>query len=950
MLDRMTCKHRGAFESPNHSSIFRLSLMAPLLATSVGLWIGSWSESGNARAAARSAEHEISGSSQADDQVATLIVKLNSPLFADREAAWRELHGRGKEVREALVQRLKTADRELASRIREIVGLIDLEIPNDLPSDVIELLLTFADQDADLRTQTISSLYQLKHYKLIYDLAERTSDRAAIDQIIGDVFSLPGLITNLMRNDDWQTVETLIMHPFNLSQHAELACYWRMASGQIRSHISQLELNSKGDGFTDEECRQLIAMLRIEGRLTEAIEWTQKLADERNRKELERSLRIESGDWNWVLEQFDLKLPMEKRLAADLAQFVVASQLAGNASLFEQAESEVQRRLAAMNDSPETELDRRALQRGLLAIGRVDDAMKVVTSQDNSEAARVAIYFSRFSEAESILGLKEDLDARLGSELIKKIRKLLSADADYERNGNSVSMLKADAIFEELLMIVELLESQGLDTQAIFVLQQIANAVGPDGVDSDERLGRILNLMVNMRNREAVWSLINARFRDPSQSFWQLNSQVFAGKSTASTFWFYRLAGQVPDFHTRLRLVAQIVNNPILRDPNEAPFDFGAWLGTLDPQLLNQHDTVGVEGLGGSELFVGLTWLFHGREDKYLETLRALSNDAPLIGLTWQGRGSFEKHDWETAARVNDKVWQSPQSPTDQAVLAALRSAKAYAELGDQSKRAQRNFAASVLMRNFGMTSEGLQSVIDEGFGDELAMIQLTGLVTNVNTDDPFSIGGRDLYVRNLVASGWQKNQPHRAIEQLNSVLISALGPEAGGNSVFIANLPQRIRLLRVSELTKKGELNAATELLAKCIHFRPADASIAEEQLAQLLAAGATDSANRLLRMVQEGFYQQLARYPTSALLLNNLAWTNACCRADLQFSTELAERAVKLRPDYPNYLDTLAELYFLQGQREKAIEVMKQCLSQQPDKPHYRRQIRRFQDPNAR
>ena len=78
--------------------------------------------------------------------------------------------------------------------------------------------------------------------------------------------------------------------------------------------------------------------------------------------------------------------------------------------------------------------------------------------------------------------------------------------------------------------------------------------------------------------------------------------------------------------------------------------------------------------------------------------------------------------------------------------------------------------------------------------------------------------------------------------------------------------------------------------------------------------------------------------------------ARSTATENADLQFSTELAERAVKLRPDFPNYLDTLAELYFLQGQREKAIEVMKQCLSQQPDKPHYRRQIRRFQDPNAR
>ena len=150
MLDSMTCKQRGSFEEPDYVSIFRVSLTVPLLAMFIGLWIGFRSASVNALAEAGPAKHEINESSQADDQIAKLIEKLNSPLFADREAAWRELHGRGREVREALVQRLKSADRELALRIREIVGLIDLEIPNNLPSDVIELFLTNDTQRAQV--------------------------------------------------------------------------------------------------------------------------------------------------------------------------------------------------------------------------------------------------------------------------------------------------------------------------------------------------------------------------------------------------------------------------------------------------------------------------------------------------------------------------------------------------------------------------------------------------------------------------------------------------------------------------------------------------------------------------------------------------------------------------------------------------------------------------------
>ena len=84
----------------------------------------------------------------------------------------------------------------------------------------------------------------------------------------------------------------------------------------------------------------------------------------------------------------------------------------------------------------------------------------------------------------------------------------------------------------------------------------------------------------------------------------------------------------------------------------------------------------------------------------------------------------------------------------------------------------------------------------------------------------------------------------------------------------------------------------------------------------------------------------------------LNNLAWVYATEGTKLEMAERLSRRSLRLVPDSPTYLDTLAEIYFRAGERELATQFVRQAIVLRPDDPelmeHLRRQLKRFTAPN--
>jgi tetratricopeptide (TPR) repeat protein len=81
----------------------------------------------------------------------------------------------------------------------------------------------------------------------------------------------------------------------------------------------------------------------------------------------------------------------------------------------------------------------------------------------------------------------------------------------------------------------------------------------------------------------------------------------------------------------------------------------------------------------------------------------------------------------------------------------------------------------------------------------------------------------------------------------------------------------------------------------------------------------------------------------------LNEFAWWCFENKIDIQEAAQLSQRSIELSqpgPEQANYLDTLAELVNLQGNPQKALELIEQALQMNPDSRYLQNQLVKFQD----
>ncbi len=80
----------------------------------------------------------------------------------------------------------------------------------------------------------------------------------------------------------------------------------------------------------------------------------------------------------------------------------------------------------------------------------------------------------------------------------------------------------------------------------------------------------------------------------------------------------------------------------------------------------------------------------------------------------------------------------------------------------------------------------------------------------------------------------------------------------------------------------------------------------------------------------------------------LNNLAWLLVTGKdtdpGELHRALNLARRAVELKPE-PEFMDTLAEAYFVNGNREEAVRVIKEAIEKATgNRKYYESQLKKF------
>ncbi len=152
-----------------------------------------------------------------------------------------------------------------------------------------------------------------------------------------------------------------------------------------------------------------------------------------------------------------------------------------------------------------------------------------------------------------------------------------------------------------------------------------------------------------------------------------------------------------------------------------------------------------------------------------------------------------------------------------------------------------------------------------------------------------------------------------------------------------------------LSMLDENRERSLAT--LAKCHQLFLTDGSLADFFYPSLRRAGLMKEHDAWFESTWNAISAMARRYPESDNTQNTAAWLAARAMRHLDEAEEMLLSALAMRPRQPAYLDTMAEIQFAKGNREKAIEWSKTAVNYTPigdresDYLVLRRQLQRFQ-----
>ncbi len=158
--------------------------------------------------------------------------------------------------------------------------------------------------------------------------------------------------------------------------------------------------------------------------------------------------------------------------------------------------------------------------------------------------------------------------------------------------------------------------------------------------------------------------------------------------------------------------------------------------------------------------------------------------------------------------------------------------------------------------------------------------------------------------------------------------------------------VPESVRMYRVRGLIGKGKIEEALRETNANLEVMPGNIELAIKLVPELEKIGKKKEADEVYNKVRDAWEKLSKDYPDSAFARNSVAWVMANCRRDLDSALKYAQKATETEPANAGYLDTLAEVWFRKGDRDKAIAQMKKCVELDPKNNYFRKQLVRFKE----
>ena len=837
---------------------------------------------------------------------------------------------------------MNQSDPEVSKRVREILTVLTMGIDYDNDPELAHLVLRFSHGERQVKYSVLAGLLREQQLSLFFDLLAQVESDQDQKYLFNRALNFNNTVKSYGRNGRWDEIELIHQHPISLKHNPAAVAQYHWSAGTLDQLVETLEgeiASAEEDGKKIEQksLGELIGVLRMQQRFDKARQYIAKIEDDKTRSRFLNRILMEQGDWDAVAGKLagpDQEPTAENGLIEVTdAQRALVCQFVGDETGYQDV---IQKLLKEAEEAKADDDEGRAREilDKVVGVAMVSLDWQLarphLDTKDIGAVVEMLIKCRRHDEAFELIGLGDDVHwrdiwfdrkMRHVSSMRKKIKRLKKAHED-----SSPAVYKLNSTWRMCLGeagIANTLAGLGLVDEAVAHYHTMFANLS-DNSDLQLRSDIVERLFEVGRYEEA------RRFCEQGFSKSEIEKVasrvVEVQKRTHIRFWMQQLIQRYPNPLKRLHVATGIVNSPFC-GLNE--FDLRLELASIEPDPKTVKS-----GLWDSRL--AEVHQFHGDEAKYEAHIQMADQAGYRAASSQRIKQAVMSGDSNQIIEYYD----SP--PNNMSAYAGLLTAEAFRKLGDLPSAALRT-ASAYAHWDASYSNSSTLHVLAELDKQHLAA-EFLKLQVYSDTDSNGLEVSQERYRRSL-ASSQVKSDPEAAYNDHRIRMFELFANDRYYEEVLdlaLETIMHKTALARVR--IEQGELDEALDLLLECDRFAPGDPGLGEELIPALDQAGGAEQADRLFEQMSDFYFDLLAKYPESAHHHNDYAWLCACANRRKDHMLRHAKIAVEQRPNSSSFLDTLATVYFLTGEKEKAIDLCRRCIAINPTRQHYRDQLRRF------
>ena len=849
---------------------------------------------------------------------------LGSSSYAKREAATQFLWRHAGAARSLLEDARRSPDPEIRLRAARIWEVTQLGILPDTPPDVVRQIYAFHDADHQKKRAIIQELVAADNlstaYRLLRSVKEDGLRKNLAQGLAAQVRSK--LVPHLL-DEAWDRAEPLLVN----AALSDLGMRDYAAFAFLTDRLGTAQSEDPG---TASERRLRTWLLRAAGRMEEAHDLVEK-----EDPSLARAIRIANGD-ALAFCQFELTQPNVSRLQQLRAQAFQA-RLTEDAATFDRAIAD----LMTLAKNEGNIHNRRFIIEALLLNDVVEPALPFIPKRAPQNIYRVQDYRGMYREALRAIGIDEPKPPYTAW-VEERCR------AFQEKN-------EAEAFFE-LLNLAEQLADMGEleETTRIF---DLAFAATENDLD---RRKTLVGLELDLGARQSA----EARLRELAKSgvpIDQLWNVVAIGRNYAASFrgdlvqqWYEYFLARTE----RANQIEALIGAWKFLDVRESdPAPAAAMAEHFDAaeQAAERLDPKDRATYVQNLFFTAEIYQDWDRAARYAGQVAAIRQEADWY--YYSGKAQARRQAWSEAAQAYEKAWQRHAAAVRDSAISTdgrgggMRLQPNYLYLAGMAygKAGKTDLGESLVQRSRVLCLGDLQArdwlakTMDAN-GDEELAAEERALIARLSQPDEFP-GILAFY---HLADDLSQSDPERAIAYMERFAVARHLLGASMSLQFTSSIRLRTltHLWQTRAHLRAGNVEAALNALESYWQLAPGNASIGEEMLPMIEDAGKAAEAKAYYEKTRAFAKEACRLFPNFAMAHNNLAWLDSRSRRHLDEALKHAETAVRLRPRTAAYLDTLAEVHFALGNREKALELSTKAVKLAPYDKELSGQRDRFQN----